>query len=259
MKDLVVTIIQSDLIWENISGNLKRFSQKINALEAQTDLIVLPEMFATAFSMLPEKFAQKMDGEIVSWMRKNAAQKKCVIAGSVIIEQNAKFFNRLIWMRPDGTYEYYNKRHLFRMGLEHEHYAAGGEQKIVELKGWRFMLLICYDLRFPVWSRTRGNYDAMIYVANWPFRRANVWKTLIKARAHENQAFVIGVNRIGDDGNGIAHSGDSAVISPIGAELSTTKSFREHLETVILSAEELKFLRKSFPVELDSDDFEITR
>ncbi len=257
MESLTITIIQSDLSWENKAENISRFNQKIASISQKTDLIVLPEMFNTSFSMNSEKMAEKMAGETMTMMASWAKSKDAVITGSLIIEENEQFYNRLIWMRPDGSYEYYDKRHLFRMAGENEHYSFGDKKIIVELKGWRICPLICYDLRFPVWSRNNNEYDCLVYVANWPERRSHPWKTLLMARAIENISYVIGVNRIGLDGSGIAFSGDSAIIDFKGEVISQTNPHQESIETIVLSASDLNEFRKSFPAWMDADKFEI--
>lgn len=275
MNDLKISLIQADLHWENIDENLKMFSQKISAISESTDLIVLPEMFSTGFSMSPSTFAEKMNGKTVKWMEERAAEKKCVITGSFICEEKGKYFNRLLWMKPDRTYTTYDKRHLFRMAKEDNYYCAGENKIIVELKGWKICPLVCYDLRFPVWSRNykekeksqkskeknnpQYEYDILIYVANWPERRAHPWKTLLMARAIENQCYVVGLNRVGEDGNKIEHSGDSAMINAKGEVISTIKPNQEYTETVTLNFSELDNFRKAFPAILDADDFEIKK
>ncbi len=274
MNDLKVTIIQSDLFWEDKQKNLDALSQKISSIAEATDLIVLPEMFTTGFSMHPEKFAEPLTGTTVNWMKAKAKEKNCVVTGSFICEEGGKHLNRLVWMNPDGTYSTYDKRHLFRMGDEDNHYGHGQKKIIVELKGWKICPLICYDLRFPVWARNKSvvrsgelvdkkgisplEYDLLIYVANWPERRAHPWKSLLIARAIENQSYVVGVNRIGNDGNDIYHSGDSVVLNAKGESISKTKSKEAFIETITLSYSELMEFRKMFPVMLDADDFEIT-
>lgn len=262
MEDLKVTIIQTALHWENKAANLDLFSQKIASIITPTDVIVLPEMFTTGFSMKPQLFAEAMDGATVKWMQKQAALKNCVITGSFICEENGNYYNRLIWMKPDGTYLTYDKRHLFRMANEDNHYTAGQQKLIAELKGWKICPLVCYDLRFPVWSRNTvtddiPEYDVLFYVANWPEVRSFPWKTLLLARALENQCYVVGVNRIGNDGNTIYHSGDSAVINAKGGIISSTQPHQESIETVTLNYEELQAFRKSFPAMLDADRFEV--
>ena len=259
MNNLNITLIQSDLHWENIEKNLEMFAVKISEV-GKTDLIILPEMFTTGFSMQPEKFAEPMNGVTMSWMKGKAVEKKCVITGSFICSENGKFHNRLVWMKPDGTCSFYDKRHLFSMGDENNHYSAGNKKIIEEIKGWKICPLICYDLRFPAWSRNNviNPYDLLIYVANWPERRAYPWKTLLLARAIENQCYVAGLNRIGNDGNGINHSGDSAVIDPKGEIISSIPAHDEACETISLSYEELAEFRKIFPVLRDADKFEIS-
>lgn len=273
MNNLKISIIQSKLYWENRNENLKMFSEKIVAIKEQTDLIVLPEMFTTGFSMNPEKLFDTMEGETIQWMKRESAKKKCVITGSFICEVNGKYFNRLIWMRADGSYEWYDKRHLFRMAEEDKHYTAGEKKLIVELNGWKICPSICYDLRFPVWSRNRmgvmskekgegkdlssPDYDLLIYVANWPERRAHPWKALLLARAIENQCYVVGVNRVGEDGNAISYSGDSVVINAKGEIISKTKANEESIETIEINYNELVEFRKHFPVFLDADKFEL--
>ena len=257
MTDLKITIIQSNLHWENKEMNLKMFSQKINNIAESTDLIILPEMFTTGFSMSPQKFAESMSGPTVKWMQEKAKEKGCAITGSFICEENGNYFNRLVWMNADGTYSVYDKRHLFRMANEDNHYSFGKSKLIVELKGWKICPLICYDLRFPVWSRNRSsfNYDLLIYVANWPEIRSYPWKTLLLARAIENQCYVVGLNRVGDDGNKIYHSGDSAVVNAKGEIISKIRVHEESTETITLKHSDLIEFRKAFPAMLDADEF----
>lgn len=272
MNDLKITIIQSDLYWENKEKNLELFSQKISSIIEQTDLIILPEMFTTGFSMRPELFAEQMNGATVNWMKEKAKEKNCVITGSFICEEGGKHFNRLVWMNAGGNYSVYDKRHLFRMGDEDNHYGHGQKKIIVELNGWKICPLICYDLRFPVWARNRSvvgssesvdkkeirvDYDILIYVANWPERRAHPWKSLLVARAIENQSYTIGVNRVGNDGNNIYHTGDSVVLNFKGEAISKIESGKESVSTITLNYKNLEDFRKQFPVMLDADDFEI--
>jgi predicted amidohydrolase len=257
MQDLKITILQSDLHWEDKEKNLAMFSQKISAIDEPTDLIVLPEMFTTGFSMKPEGLSETMNGTTVNWMKQKAQEKNCVITGSFICVEGSNHYNRLVWMNPDGTCSTYDKRHLFSMGAEDDHYTAGQKRLMVNLKGWNVCPLICYDLRFPVWSRNKKEeaYDLLIYVANWPERRIHPWKTLLLARAIENQAYVIGLNRIGNDGNEIYHSGDSAVINFKGEVISNSSSGKETTETITLNYAELAQFRQSFPAMQDADDF----
>lgn len=257
MQDLKVAILQSNLHWENIDENLNMFSSQIMAIESDVDLIVLPEMFNTGFTMNSAELAEPMNSVSMQWMLEMAKAKDAVITGSIIIEEEAKYFNRLIWMQPDETYEFYDKRHLFRMMDENNHYSAGEKRLIVELKGWRICTMICYDLRFPVWSRNVNDYDCLLYIANWPSPRMEAWNTLLKARAHENQAYVIGVNRIGEDANGTQFSGGSAIIDPKGATICETNFDEEQVKSATLSYSELKDFRDKFPIALDADAFEI--
>ena len=258
MQDLKITIIQADLHWENIDKNLEMFARKIASIKEETDLIVLPEMFSTGFTMNNKPLAEKMNGKTFEWMKQMAKGKNCVITGSVIIEENGKYFNRLIWMRGDGTFETYDKRHLFRYANEQEYYSAGNKKLIVELKGWKICPQVCYDLRFPVWSRNRNKeYDVLIFVANWPERRNYPREALLLARAIENQSYVIGVNRVGKDGGDINHSGDSVVINPQGEVVAKAKPNEEAVMTVTLSYSALEEWRKKFPAWMDADDFDL--
>jgi predicted amidohydrolase len=351
-----VTLIQTEIFWENRLKNLEHFNTLINSVNELTDLIILPEMFTTGFTMNPETLAEPSNGETLTWLKEKAAKKNCVLTGSVSVEENGKFYNRLFWVKPDGNFQTYDKRHLFRMAKEEQHYTAGDKKIITELGDWKICPLICYDLRFPVWSRNRfikddgkgkmedgkrmmeegkgkreegkgkreegkrmvekgegkreegkrmvekgegkredgkrmmekgkgkredgkrmvekgkgkreegkrmmedgeasgWEYDVLIYVANWPEVRSYPWKQLLIARAIENQCYVIGLNRIGEDGTGFTHSGDSVVINPRGEIISKTKANEEHIETVTLDKSYLDEFRKIFPVGLDADDF----
>jgi len=256
-SDLNISLVQTALVWENAAENLAAFERKIEKLDSNTDLIVLPEMFTTGFSMKPEQFAEEHLGPSFQQMQKWAKQKQAAVYGSLIITVNEKYFNRAYFVFPDGSFQYYDKRHLFRMAKEDEHYSDGSERQIIEYKGWKILPLICYDLRFPIWSRNDLNYDLILYVANWPERRSAPWRTLLRARAIENLSFVVGVNRIGEDGNGIDHSGDSALIDFKGDELSHIQAHAEEIETLKLDAEALADFREKFPAHLDADRFEI--
>jgi predicted amidohydrolase len=257
---LTISLVQADLYWEDKAANLIMLEQKIRSIQTKTELVVLPEMFSTGFSMKPAQFAEKMNGGSVQWMKQLAREKNIILCGSLIIEEDGKYFNRLLWVLPNGQIGYYNKRHLFAFGNEHNHYTAGDKRLIASVKGWTINLQICYDLRFPVWARQQiheaPEYDALIYVANWPERRNIAWKTLLRARAIENQAYVIGVNRVGNDGNNIYHSGDSAVISPLGETLYE-KSHEEDVFTITLQKESLNEVRNKFPFWKDADGFMI--
>lgn len=254
MENLKITIIQPDIVWEDIKLNLEKYSSIIADIES-TDVIIMPEMFTTGFSMHPEKLKERMDGISVKWMKIIAKEKNASVVGSLIIEEDRKFFNRAIWVFPDGKTEFYDKRHLFTMGQEHLHYSPGKEKTTVEFRGWKFCPLICYDLRFPVWSRNAENYDVLIYVANWPSPRHHHWKALLVARAVENQSYCIGVNRTGIDGSKLKYSGDSCMVSPKGfAEFLGEK---EGIQTFEISYSELHEYRKSFPFLADRDEFQL--
>lgn len=253
MPDLNITIVQPNIRWEDRQANLSNYSGMLTPLNS-TDLIVMPEMFATGFSMQPEKLKETMDGPSVQWMKKLAGEKDAAVVGSLIIEDNGKVFNRLVWVSPNGKSESYDKRHLFTMGEENQHYSAGIEKLIVEYKGLRFCPLICYDLRFPVWSRNTENYDVLLYVANWPAPRHDVWKTLLQARAIENQAYCIGVNRVGKDGAGLEYRGDSALTDARGN--ARFLGVKEQVTSFDISLEELRKFRKKFPVFKDRDLFQ---
>lgn len=265
MENLKVTIIQTALHWQNRNANLEHFEKLIASIN-DSDLIVLPEMFTSGFTMNTKEVADTNEGEIFQWMKRMAFQKKAVITGSVVIEEQSKFYNRLYWVNPDASYQCYNKRHLFRMANENEFYTEGHSRIIANIEDWRICPLICYDLRFPVWSRNINwgqsferahQYEVLIYVANWPERRSHAWKSLLIARAIENQCYVIGVNRIGLDGNEIPYTGDSMIISPLGEILSQTKANEESIETLTLNLKVLQDYRKAFPAINDADEFHL--
>lgn len=274
MSSLTVTLIQTNLHWEDKKANLDMLEKKISSIREKTMLVILPETFSTGFSMRPEALAETMDGTAVQWMKRIAAEKKIILAGSLIIEEEGSYYNRLIWMLPNGQYGYYDKRHRFAYGGEDEHFTAGSRRLIASVNGWKVNLLICYDLRFPVWARQRlehasvnpGSdgqgaqtsleYDLLVYVANWPDRRSHAWRTLLQARAIENQSYVIGVNRVGNDGNGMAHSGHSMIVDPMG-EVLYQKADEEDVFTFTLSKEKIDDVRTKLPFWKDADHFRI--
>ncbi len=261
MSSLTITLIQTQLFWEDKAANLAMLEQKINAIETATELVVLPEMFSTGFSMKPAQLAETMEGETVSWMKRIAAARKIILAGSVIIEQEGQYYNRLIWMLPNGQYGYYDKRHRFAFAGEDAHYTAGNRRVVAQVNGWKVNLLVCYDLRFPVWARQQlqdgqPEYDLLLYVANWPQRRSHAWQTLLQARAIENQCYVVGLNRVGNDGNDIYHSGDSMVVDPLGQTLYH-KADAEDVFTITLQKENLDEVRNKFPFWKDGDSFNL--
>ena len=255
--NLRVTIVQTELHWQDAEANRSMFSEKLAAATPSTDLVVLPEMFTTGFSMSAAGLAEEAEGPTLTWMQHKAEQYKAVVTGSVMVKEGDAYFNRLYWVRPDGSYEKYDKKHLFRMAKEHHTYTSGRERLIVELNGWKVCPLVCYDLRFPVWSRNTNNaYDLLLYVANWPKVRSQPWRTLLQARAIENLAYVVGVNRVGTDGNNHPYSGDSAVVHPKGYNLLETSEV-EGIHTITLNKQELEDFREAFPAHLDADDFEL--
>jgi omega-amidase len=256
---LKVTMVQTALHWEDVDANLAMFSEKIAALKEWGDVIVLPEMFNTGFSMNAAAHAETMDGKAMQWLKKTAAEYKCVLTGSLMIEDDGMYYNRLIWMKPDGTFDIYDKRHLFALANEEKTYTPGNKKLIVEYKGWRIHPLVCYDLRFPVWSRRtkKEDYDILIYVANWPERRVIAWSQLLIGRAIENQCYVVGVNRVGNDGSNIYHSGDSAIINFKGEMLNNACPNDVCIETITLSKKELEAFRHQLAFIDDADDFTI--
>lgn len=255
MKEtLKISIIQSNLHWENAEANLKMFSAKIENIEEKTDLIVLPEMFSTGFSMNAEKLAEPNDGNTLKWMIKEAKTHNTAITGSVIIKEDDNFFNRMFFVFPDGSYKKYDKRHTFTLAKENETYKDGTERLIVDYKGWKICPLICYDLRFPVWARNTEDYDILIYVANWPKVRTLAWDTLLRARAIENMTYCVGVNRAGFDGNDHEYVGHSAIYDVLGVKI-TSKDIGEFTETVVLEKEHIVNNRKHFQFLNDRDDF----
>jgi omega-amidase len=258
--NLRVTVVQTELTWHDAPANRARFERLMLPLAGQTDLIVLPEMFTTGFTMATDEVAEPADGPSTQWLRKMAAQINATITGSLVTSDGGRYFNRLIWMRPDGTLANYDKRHLFRMAREQEHFAAGQDRLIVAIDGWKICPLVCYDLRFPVWSRNRmgteAGYDVLVYVANWPDRRRYAWQTLLRARAIENLSYCIGVNRVGKDAKGLDYAGDSAVIDFMGQPL-VEKSQAEFVATVSLDRAELDAFRAKFPAHLDADGFSV--
>jgi omega-amidase len=260
MSNLKFSLIQTQLYWEDKEKNLSMLEEKLKDLKESSHVILLPEMFSTGFSMKPRDLAETMDGESVRWMKKIAGSKKTIIAGSLIIEEDGNYYNRMIWMLPNGQLGFYDKRHLFAYADEDKHYTAGTKRLIASVNGWKLNLLVCYDLRFPVWARQQFNedgsfeYDVLIYVANWPEKRNRAWKALLMARAIENQCYVIGVNRVGNDGNDIYYSGDSMAIDPLG-EILYHKEHEEDIATITLDKKHLEEVRRRFPFWKDADDF----
>lgn len=263
-EELRIVLVQENVQWEDKRANLDHLQNRLASLK-EVDIVVLPEMFTTGFSMNTKELAEDMSGESVSWMKAQAKDLNAVIVGSLIIEDGGQCYNRLVWASPDGKVQHYNKRHLFSFAEEDDFYTAGTDRLIVEWEGWKICPLVCYDLRFPVWSRnqkldgtsTNFEYDLMIYVANWPEARRRPWINLLEARAHENQAYVAGVNRIGTDGNGITYSGDSAVYSPKGNLLTDFEKDESGLRTATILKSELEAFRSKFGAWRDKDTFNL--
>lgn len=255
MEKLSVTIIQADLYWENAELNREMFSKKINELSLSTDLVILPEMFTTGFSMNAENLAEATNGSSLTWLQQQAEKFEVALTGSVIITENNNYYNRLFFVFPDGSFKTYDKKHLFTLADEQKTYSAGKERLLVEYKGWKICPLICYDLRFPVWSRNTEDFDLLLYVANWPKKRTHAWDALLKARAIENMCYVAGVNRIGFDGNSHEYSGHSAVYEMLGKQISTLNHEIVFSETIQLSKQKLNEIRKRFAFLNDRDEF----
>lgn len=256
---LNITIIQSKLHWEDAEANRKMFSERIDAIETETtDLILLPEMFTTGFSMNAKNLAEDANGETFNWMVQIAKKKNTAITGSVIIKENGQFYNRLFFIFPDGNYKTYDKKHCFTLAKEHETYTPGNERLVVEYKGWKICPLICYDLRFPVWARNTEDYDVLLYLANWPKTRVLAWDTLLRARAIENMAYCIGINRTGQDGNSYEYTGHSAVYDVLGAQVSTPNFEEEFIETISIKKENIDSNRNHLQFLNDRDSFTLT-
>lgn len=256
MDQLSVALVQSSLYWENPIANLAMFEEKCSLLGNAVDVIVLPEMFSTGFSMNPVTVAENEGLLTTRWMKQMASRYQALVIGSFPVKEGNKFYNRLLAVKPDGSVERYDKRHLFRMGGEAEAYEKGSDRLIVEWKGWKICPLICYDLRFPVWSRNKNDnrYDVLIYVANWPEKRAYTWETLLKARAIENQCYTVGVNRLGIDGNGVAHAGGSLAVDYYGKIVNDLKD-EDAIKLATFSKSALEHYRDKFPAYLDADSF----
>jgi omega-amidase len=255
MVMISIAMIQPDIVWESVEPNLRAFTRILRGIGEPVDVIFLPELFTTGFTMRSRELCEPMEGRTMEWMAAMSGELKSSIAGSIIIQEGDGYFNRLIWMQKDGKYRFYDKRHLFRMSGEDEHYTKGGQRVIVREGEFRFLPLICYDLRFPVWSRNRNDYDVLVYLANWPAPRKDVWSSLLKARAIENQAFVIGVNRVGKDGMGIEYSGDSLAFNAKGRRIASLGTERAGTRIVRLNLNDLNAFREKFPAWRDADLF----
>lgn len=256
MADLRVTLVQQSLHWHDAARNREAFGALLEPLAGNTDLVILPELFTTGFSMESERLAESMGGATAGWLQATAQRLDAAVTGSVVIRDGGHVYNRLLFARPDGALHHYDKRHLFRMGREHEHYAPGSTPLLVEWRGFRICPMVCYDLRFPVYSRRRAglDYDVLLYVANWPSARSYAWRQLRIARAIENQAFVVGVNRVGPDGHGVEHTGHGGVHDFLGMPL-LEQGEEARIDTVTLHREPLQRFREKFPAQLDADRF----
>ena len=257
MEKLRIGIVQTNLFWENPEKNKLELEKKIAHHPEAADVFILPEMFSTGFSMEPEKLAENMDGSTITWMKNLASTKDSVICGSIIIKEREAYFNRFVWVEPNGKLTYYDKRHAFSLAGEQHHYQTGQKQVMIDYKGWKIAPFICYDLRFPVWIRNTQQYDLAIFVANWPEKRSYHWKQLLIARAIENQCFVAGVNRVGEDKNGFSHSGDSVVLNALGETLSHVPPHEEMIEVVELQKEDLSSTRRKLNFLADQDQFKL--
>jgi len=261
MASLTISLIQTALVWEDKASNLQHLETQLASLQGKTQVVVLPELFSTGFSMQTRQLAETMDGPTVQWMQSMARRLQLILTGSLIIEEEGRYYNRLLWVLPTGELGRYDKRHLFAYAGEARHYQRGTKRLIASANGFKINLQICYDLRFPVWSRQQSvqgqpEYDLLIYVANWPEKRRTAWMQLLQARAIENQCYVIGVNRVGEDGHQIYHSGDSMVIDPLG-EILFTKKDEPCIHTISLEKESLQRIREQFPFLKDGDAFEL--
>lgn len=251
---LTVSLVQTDIIWEDISKNLKLYQKKINNIKS--DIIIFPEMFSTGFTMNPENVSEEMDGFTINWMKKNSSKLNSAICGSLIIKENNNYYNRFVWVNPNGDIYHYDKKHLFSFAGEDNKFTSGDSKLIIEYKGWKIKPLICYDLRFPVWSRNIEDFDILLYVANWPSKRKTHWKSLLVARAIENQSYVIGVNRVGTDGNDHVYSGETTLINAMGETLYIN-SHIEEIWTTTIHKLDLDKVRKQLPFLTDRDNFQI--
>jgi predicted amidohydrolase len=258
-NELNIVGIQSSIVWEKPAANLEYFDQQISKLPSTVDLVILPEMFTTGFSMNPISIAETMEGPSIKWMVTTAKTNRMALVGSVVIKENAQYFNRLFFIHPNGHIETYDKRHLFTLAKENDQYTSGEERLIVFYKGWRICPLICYDLRFPVWSRNTNEYDLLVFVANWPSIRIHAWDTLLKARAIENMSYCIGVNRVGKDENGYEYNGHTAIYNFLGEKLSRTIEGKENILQCVVSKNELQKIRQKLNFLEDQDAFKIEK
>ncbi len=257
-NELNIALIQSNLVWENPEANRKSFENKISTISNDIDLIVLPEMFTSGFTMNAQSVAESMTEETIIWLKTISKEKGVAIVGSLVISDNNNYYNRLVFVEPSGRLTYYDKRHTFTLAGEHKVYTAGTEKIVLDYKGWKICPLICYDLRFPVWARNVDNYDALIYVANWPKVRINAWDALLKARAIENMSYCVGVNRVGLDGNNFEYSGHSGVYDVLGHRMDEIPENEEAVEVITMTKEHIKTYREKLNFLNDRDEFSLT-
>jgi len=257
-EKLNIAFIQANLSWEDAEANRKMFSEKIEKISNNVELIILPEMFTTGFSMNAENLAEETEAETLRWMQEISTSRATAITGSVIITENDHYYNRLFFVFPDGSYKLYDKRHTFTLAKEDETYTAGTERLIVDYKGWKICPLVCYDLRFPVWARNTVDYDLLIYVANWPEKRVNAWDALLKARAIENMSYCVGLNRTGEDGDGYVYNGHSAAYDPLGNEITELNRSDVFIAEFSIEKESLTEVRTKLKFLQDRDKFTLT-
>jgi len=253
--ELKIALIQSDLIWENPEQNRQNFAEKIQLIKEPVDVIVLPEMFTSGFTMQPEHVFETMNGKTIAWMKEIALKSNSAICGSLVISENGNYYNRFVFVTPDGKLQYYDKRHTFTLAGESKVYKAGNERLIINYKGWNIHPLVCYDLRFPVWARNTDNYDVVVYVANWPKPRISAWDALLKARAIENMSYCIGVNRVGLDSNSYEYPGHSAVYDGLGVQISNIQPNKEQIEIITLNKNHINTIRQKLKFLDDRDIF----
>jgi len=258
-NQLKVFLLQTNLVWENPIENRRLLNDKINTIAMDIDLIVLPEMFTSGFTMNASEVAETMDGETISWLKTKAKEKQAAIVGSLVILENDNYYNRLVFVEPSGNIIQYDKRHTFTLAGEHKVYTAGIEKVTLDYKGWKICPLICYDLRFPVWARNVEDYDLLLYVANWPKVRVSAWDALLKARAIENMSYCIGVNRVGLDGNNYEYTGHSAAYDALGNRIDTIEESKEAIEIVTLEKEHIKTYREKLGFLKDRDGFNLVK
>lgn len=254
---LHIAVYQFDIVWEDPQANRDKIDRWLKKTNETTDIVFLPEMFTTGFSMSADTMAEPMNGATVQWLKEKSSEYQLAICGSMIIREKEMYYNRMLFVEPSGEIKFYDKRHLFSIGNEDEYFQKGTARVIINYKGWRICPLICYDLRFPVWSRNHDDYDILVYSANWPQNRKEIWNILLMARALENQTYVVGINRIGVDGNSISYSGNSQLIDAKGKILSDTEDYYENIVSGEFSYSDLMKFRTSFPVLPDADPFEL--